>query len=171
MPVQLSVGPSLLIINQGNAFMVTEPSGEMRTEPDCGVYASDTRYLSHLALFANGQPWNRLTSSPITFFAARIYLQNPEFLTEDGPVPEGSIGLAIWRAIEEGIHEDLDITNYGLRPVRFNFEISLRSDFADLFEVRARALVRRGRIVSRWDPGKSRLKTTYDHEDFHRRFT
>ena len=171
MPVQISVGPPLLIINQGKTVMVTEPSGEMRTETDCGVYASDTRYLSHLALFANGRPWNRLTSTPVTFFAARIYLVNPELVTEEGKVPEGSIGLAIWRAIEEGIHEDLDITNYGLDPVRFNFEISLRSDFADVFEVRTRALVRRGRIVTRWDASKSRLDATYDHEDFHRRFT
>jgi len=171
MPVQISVGPSLLIINQGHTFMMTEPNGEMRSEKDCGVYASDTRYLSHLALFANGRPWIRLTSSPIAFFAARIYLVNPEFLTEDGKVPEGSIGLAIWRAIDEGIHEDLDITNYGLKPVRFNFEISLRSDFADLFEVRTRTLVRRGRIVTRWHAHSSRLDTTYDHEDFHRRFT
>jgi glycogen debranching enzyme len=171
MPVQISVGPPLLIINQGKTVMVTEPTGEMRSEKDCGVYASDTRYLSHLAWFANGRPWIRLTSSPIAFFAARIYLMNPELLTEDGNVPEGSIGLSIWRAIDEGIHEDLDITNYGLQPVRFNFEVSLRSDFADLFEVRTRALVRRGRIVTRWHAHSSRLDTTYDHGDFHRRFT
>ncbi|HYV61398.1 MAG TPA: glycogen debranching N-terminal domain-containing protein, partial [Bryobacteraceae bacterium] len=83
MPVQISVGPPLLIINQGKTVMVTEPTGEMRSEKDCGVYASDTRYLSHLAWFANGRPWIRLTSSPIAFFAARIYLMNPELLTED----------------------------------------------------------------------------------------
>jgi len=171
MPVQISVGPPLLIINQGKTVMVTEPTGEMRSEKDCGVYASDTRYLSHLAWFANGRPWIRLTSSPIAFFAARIYLMNPELLTEDGNVPEGSIGLSIWRAIDEGIHEDLDITNYGLQPVRFNFEVSLRSDFADLFEVRTRALVRRGRIVTRWHAHSSRLDTEYDYGDFHRRFT
>jgi glycogen debranching enzyme len=171
MPVQISVGPPLLIINQGSTFMVADPNGEMRRETDSGVYASDTRYLSHLAMFANGRPWIRLTSSPVTFFAARIYLVNPELLTEDGKVPEGSVGLEIWRAIDDGIHEDMDICNYALHPVRFNFEIALRSDFADLFEVRSRTLVRRGRIVTRWDPGKRRLETTYDNQDFHRRFT
>ena len=35
------------------------------------------------------------------------------------------------------MHEDLDITNHGRRPVRFNLEIAIRSDFADVFEVKA----------------------------------
>jgi len=171
MPVQISVGPPLLIINQGSTFMVTEPSGDIEDQGECGVFAKDTRYVSHLALFANGEKWNRLTSSPIAFFAARIYLVNPKNMTEEGEIPEGSVGLTIWRAIEHGIHEDLDITNYGLESIRFNFEIALRSDFADLFEVRSRALVRRGHIVTQWDGKANRLHTTYDHKDFHRRFT
>ena len=54
------------------------------------------------------------------------------------------------RSISGGMHEDLDITNYGSKHVRFNLEIPIRSDFADIFEVKSRKIVRRGRIITQW---------------------
>ena len=66
-------------------------------------------------------------------------------------MPEGTLALVIARTVGEGIHEDLDATNYGRTPVQFNLEIALRSDFADLFEVKAHRFVRRGHIVTAWD--------------------
>ena len=55
--------------------------------------------------------------------------------TERGDISRQVLRLRVTRAIGDGIHEDLDITNYSLLPVRFVLEIALRSDFADLFEV------------------------------------
>jgi hypothetical protein len=43
--------------------------------------------------------------------------------------------------------EDTNVTNHSLGPVRFIFQIALRSDFADLFEVKSRNVVQRGCIV------------------------
>ena len=40
--------------------------------------------------------------------------------------------------------------NYSMKPVRFNLEIAIRCDFADLFEVKAGNIVRRGRITTEW---------------------
>jgi hypothetical protein len=51
-----------------------------------------------------------------------IVCMNQPFATEEGDVPEGTLALVISRTVGEGIHEDLDITNYGLSPVRFNLE-------------------------------------------------
>ena len=51
-------------------------------------------------------------------------------------LPQGRLALTITRVVDEGIHEDLDVANYSLDPVRFHLEIALRSDFADLFEVK-----------------------------------
>ena len=170
MPAEISVGPPVLTINQGSTFMVTDLNGEMVTEGDLGVFSNDTRFVSHYAIFANGEPWTRLTSSTTTYDAVRIYLTNPSFSTEDGEVPSGTLALTIRRVVEEGIHEDLDVANYGLQPVRFNLEIALRSDFADLFEVKAHKFVRRGRILSVWDEGHGDLHTSYTNRDFHREF-
>lgn len=171
MPIQVSVGPPVLTINQGSTFMVTEQDGQITGEGELGVFANDTRFVSYYSTSANGQPWVRLSSSATAYYAARIYLTNPALVTEDGTIAKGALTLVISRAAGEGIHEDLDITNYGFTAVRFNLEIALRSDFADIFEVKSRQFVRRGHIVTRWDEDRSEIRTAYTNRDFHRCFT
>ena len=75
------------------------------------------------------------------------------------------------RSLGGGMHEDLDVNNYGTKPVRFNLEIVFRADFADIFEVKAKRIVRRGRINSQWSADKAQLKTTYRNSDFARDVT
>lgn len=171
MPIEVSVGPPVLTINQGSTFMVTEQDGQITGEGELGVFANDTRFVSYYSTSANGETWVRLSSSATSYYAAQIYLTNPALITEDGTIAKGTLTLVISRAAGEGIHEDLDITNYGLTPVRFNLEIALRSDFADIFEVKSRQFVRRGHIVTRWDEDRSEVRTAYTNRDFHRCFT
>ena len=64
------------------------------------------------------------------------------------------------------MHEDLDITNHGPKRVRFNLEIAIRSDFADVFEVKSGRIVRRGRIATDWSDAHQKLSTTYSNHDF-----
>ncbi len=168
MPVEITVGPPLLSINQGATFMVTDLGGEIQADTEQGVFADDTRFVSYYAISANGVPWQRLNSAATAYFAARVYLTNAVVATEDGDVPAGTLSLIISRTVGDGIHEDLDIVNHGLVPVRFNLEVALRSDFADLFEVKLGRLVRRGRIVTRWHERRSELETSYANRDFHR---
>jgi glycogen debranching enzyme len=171
MPIEVSVGPSVLTINQGSTFMVTDLDGQIAAESEQGVFAGDTRLVSYYAISANGEPWVRLTSSATTYYMARIYLTNDVIPTEEGEIPAGTLRLSISRMVGEGIHEDLDVANHSLAPVRFNLEVALRSDFADLFEVKAHRFVRRGRIVSSWDNARSEMHTSYTNRDFRRAFT
>lgn len=39
-------------------------------------------------------------------------------------------------SLDGGLHEDLDLTNHGAKPLRFQLEIALRSDLADISEVK-----------------------------------
>jgi glycogen debranching enzyme len=66
------------------------------------------------------------------------------------------------------MHEDLDITNHGQKPIRFNLELALRSDFADVFDVKAKRDIRRGHIKSDWSDEQQTLRTTYCNADFSR---
>ena len=86
--------------------------------------------------------WAWFTSSPVTYYGARIYLTNKAFSTLDGYVPVGIRALVISRFASGGIREDLDLSNYGFTPVRLNLEVVLRSDFADLFEVKSHRFMR-----------------------------
>jgi glycogen debranching enzyme len=170
MPVSISVGPPVVTINQGSTFMVTAPDGQILADSDEGVFADDTRFVSHYYVFANGQSWKLLTSSTVSYYAARFHLTNPTFETEDGPVNAGTLTLSLLRNVADGIHEDIDLTNHGRSPVRFNLEIVLRSDFADLFEVKSHRFVRRGRITTEWNEAEGRLETSYTNRDFVRKF-
>lgn len=168
MPIETSVGPPVITISQGNTFMVTDLNGEIGNAGEQGIFCDDTRFVSFYGISANGEPWRLASSSTTTYYTARVYLTNSKFSTEQGDIAAGTLVLTITRNIGDGVHEDLDIVNYGLAAVHFNLEISLRSDFADLFEVKSHQFVRRGRIISRWDNPDAELRTSYTNGDFHR---
>src|SRR5437763_17045057 len=128
MPVEITVGPPLLSINHGATFMVTDLGGEVQADTEQGAFADDTRFVSCYAIFANGLPWQRLNSAATAYYAARIYLTNAVVPTEHGDAPAGTLWLVIHRTVPGGIHEARDTANPALAPVRFNVDISLRSD-------------------------------------------
>jgi hypothetical protein len=84
-----------------------------------------------------------LNGGAVAPHAARIFLTNRAFETEDGPVAARTLGLVIGRQVNGGLHEDIEITNNTQKPVRFNLEVAMRADFADIFEVKGDNIVRR----------------------------
>jgi len=168
MPVQVSVGPQVLTINHGATFVVSDLQGEIAGDSPQGMFSNDTRYVSSYRLYTNGERCVLLTSGTPTYYLARIYMTNQTFATEDGPVEQGTLAIIVTRAVSEGLHEDVDLTNHGTRPVRFNLEVAVRSDFADLFEVKSRRFVRRGRIVTELHDEGTEVRTIYTNRDFRR---
>lgn len=168
MPVEISIGPSVITINESNTFMVTDLNGEISPESEQGVFDRDTRYISKLRFSANGQPWTRLSSSAVTYYAARFAFTNPPLLVEDGDIPPGIVGLTVSRAIHDGLHQDIDVTNYSMQHVKINLEMEIRSDFADLFEVKDHKFVHRGHIDLRRDEKHKDTIMTYTNRDFQR---
>jgi len=171
MPFKVQVGPHQISIHQGQTVLVSEPDGQIRWPSEKGLYFLDTRVVSSWAIFANGEPWDLLNGGAVTHYASRIYLTNRRIPTMDGVIPERTLGLVLSRSISGGMHEDIDITNNGMKRVRFQLEIALRSDFADIFEVKSGRIVRRGRITTKWTQAKQRLRTTYRNGDFVRAVT
>ena len=111
------------------------------------------------------------TRATSAHYASRVFLTNRVIATEDGDIPPRTLGLVLSRSVDGGVHEDLDLVNHGLKPVRFNLEIAIRSDFADLFEVKSGHIVRRGRIATEWSDAEPQLRTTYRNQDFCREVT
>ena len=148
--------------------MVSDPDGQILTECEKGLYFLDTRLISLWAMFADGVPWKLLNGGALAASAARVYCTNLPILTADGNIPANTLGLIFGRHIDGGMHEDIDITNYGSRKVCFNLEVAFRSDFADLFEVKGKCVTRRGEIRSDWSAATQELTTTYRHQDFSR---
>ena len=112
-----------------------------------------------------------MNGGAVTHYASRTYLTNRSIPTADGVIPDRTLGLVISRMINGGLHEDLDLTNNSMRRIRFQLEIALRCDFADIFEVKSNNIVRRGRITTDWSQIEQRLRTSYHNGDFARAVT
>lgn len=171
MTFKVQVGPPQIAIHEGQTVLVTEPDGGIGWPTDRGLYFFDTRLISYWALYANGESWDLLNGGAVSYHASRIFLTNKAFLTEDGTVPARTVGLVLSRRLDGGMHEDLDLTNYGATRVRFSLELAMRADFADVFEVRSQKIVRRGRITTDWSAARQELKTSYRNGDFFREVT
>ncbi len=171
MSFKVQVGPRQISIHQGQTVLISELDGQINWPSEKGLYFLDTRLISSWAIYANGEPWQLLNGGAVTDYAARIFLTNPAIATENGTIAARTLGLTISRWISGGIHEDIDVTNHSMSPIKFQLEIAIRSDFADIFEVKANRIIRRGRVATEWSPTRQRLRTAYRNSDFSRAVT
>jgi hypothetical protein len=81
MAIEVTVGPPLVTINQGNTFVLCEPSGCITADTDQGIYSRDTRYVSNYDIFADGERWILQNSGAVTYYAFGDYLTNARILT------------------------------------------------------------------------------------------
>jgi glycogen debranching enzyme len=169
MSFKVQVGPAQIAIHQGQTVLVTDPDGQVTWPSERGLYFRDTRLISAWAIYANGESWDLLNGGAIAYHAARIFQTNHAFMSEDGPIAARTLGLVIGRHINGGLHEDIEITNNSRNPVRFNLEIAIRADFADIFEVKSNQIVRRGRITTSWSDKRQQLRVSYRNKDFCRK--
>lgn len=168
MAIEVTVGPPLITINRGETFVLSEPDGCITPYTDQGFYSRDTRYVSNYKIFADGQHWILQNSGALAYYASRAYLTNPRIITEYNEIEPNTLNLVLDRAVSEGIHEDFEIHNFGKQSVRFSLELSLRTDFADIFEVKSKRVVRKGNVTTEWRPETSELISTYEHNGFRR---
>jgi glycogen debranching enzyme len=168
MAIEVVVGPPLITINRGDTFVLSEMDGCITAYTDQGMYSRDTRYVSNYEIFADGERWILQNSGALAYYASRTYLTNPRIMTEYNEIEAATVSLVLDRAVSDGIHEDFEIHNYNMRRVRFSLELSLRTDFADIFEVKAKRLVRKGNVTTEWHLKASELINSYEHNEFRR---
>jgi len=166
--VEIKVGPPQLAIHQGYTLLITDLDGQMPWSADKGLYFFDTRVISAYALYANGQTWDLLSSGAPAYYGAKVFLTNRPFPSEGGDVVARSLSLVLTRVIDGGMHESFELTNHGRTAVHFNLELAIRSDFSDIFEVKANRSVRRGRINTTWSDETGELTTGYRNGAFYR---
>ena len=168
MPLAVQVGPSTVTINRDDRVVVCQPDARIDATANDGFFARDTRFISGYELRINGRRPVLLNSSPIEFYSSRYELTNDALLDIGGPIPGSTLSIRLDRTVGGGVHEDLDIINYGGREVRLTIELEIVSDFADIFDVKLGAVVRRGSINSQWFRSRRELRTTYANRDFRR---
>ena len=130
----------------GRTVLVTDRDGFLSGAPDTGLIVHETRLLSRCRLRIEGAPLFPVSLSNISqrdwlgYYIAAAGLADERRYA--GPTTDASIYKAAQQAIElklsrvigEGMHEDVDLTNFTQSPQRFKLILELASDFADQHE-------------------------------------
>ncbi|MHB8329109.1 MAG: amylo-alpha-1,6-glucosidase [Acidimicrobiales bacterium] len=165
--MEISVGPPVVSTHFDDEVIVCELSGEMSSTKEQGYFAADTRLVSGYRLKLGGERATLLNSAAASHHSARFEFTNPAIIGCEGhQIPEHSLHLRVDRTVGPGVHEDYDLTNQGRDDVVCDLEVSIESDFADLFDVKAHRRIRRGSILSFWDEENRRLTTRYANGAF-----
>jgi glycogen debranching enzyme len=166
LPIQ--VGPAAVTINRDDRVVVCAPDARLDPRLEHGFFARDTRFVSGYEVLVNGRRPLLLNSSPIQFFSSRFEFTNDAIHDAWGRIEPRTIALRLDRTVSGGVHEDFDVVNYGRRTIRLTIEIELDSDFADIFDVKAGEIVRRGALNTRWLQARAELHTVYENAEFRR---
>lgn len=143
----------VLVLKHDSLFLLTDSFGDVHPDSrGLGLYAGDTRVLSHYELRLNGARPVVLRAGSAASYGSTIQLTNPDFLRDPGDKldPEvvlrrQSLGVVRERLISEGFGERIRIDNFTTHPERCSLTLRLDADFADIFEVRGVIRSERGR--------------------------
>lgn len=166
MPAKVAVNTEQIAISDGSSFLVTARDGSINDNRAQGFFVRDTRMISYYEISINRYPLQLLASSSITHRVAIYEFTNPELLTVDGTLPYGRLITTVRRDILGGMHEDIDITNHHRDRATFQLMLAIRSDFADIFQVKSKQLLARGEIETMWQ--NQILTTQYRNGTFQR---
>jgi glycogen debranching enzyme len=120
-----------ITILEGSNFCVSDSNGDF-SWPTSGLFAHDTRFLSHLALTINGHRPLLLSAGRVEYYSAAFYLRNPLA----GELPQDVISVGRHRFVGEGMQDRLHVQNQSPEPVAFELAVEFGTDFADIFAVK-----------------------------------
>lgn len=170
-PALIRVRPRPLTthISRGRSVIATTHDGRIDGAPDRGLFVHETRLLSRWEYFIDDRDPSPNAFSEVRqnhwvgyFVTAAPGVKPPPRDEGSGQVPAASqstLELQVTRLIDDGLHEDLDLTNYTTETASFVFAIALDADFADQGETRERRQF--GETTVRWDRDAQRLTFEY----------
>ncbi|MBA3307532.1 MAG: amylo-alpha-1,6-glucosidase [Chloroflexi bacterium] len=153
----------VLVLKHDSLFLLTDSFGDVHPDSrGLGLYAGDTRVLSHYELRINGARPVVLRAGSAASYGSTIQLTNPDFLRDPGDKvdPEvvlrrQSLGVVRERLVSEGFGERIRIDNFTTHPERCSLTLRMDADFADIFEVRGVIRPERGRRTADTAQGDS----------------
>ena len=128
-----------LAVKEGATFLYSDLEGNLDHGGayGFGLYASDTRFLSHFRMTVGGRDPVLLTSSSERSYMSHVDLTNPDLYEgEVVAVPQQTLNIRRVRAIEGLLFERVRVKNYNPFAVTVDVGFTFGADFADIFEVR-----------------------------------
>ena len=146
--IRIRPRPGTTYVSRGRCVMATAPDGTIDDHPEHGFFANETRLLSRWCYRIDGErPWPNASSCIRQdrwlgyFVVAAPGVPLAEIDEGSGQVPPASqqtLELRVMRTIDDGLCEEIELTNFTSSTTSFTFEIEAEADFADQAETRKR---------------------------------
>jgi glycogen debranching enzyme len=146
-----------LRILEGSTFCICNLVGDMGTDVE-GLFADDTRFLSHFRLTLNGEAPLLLSSDRIEYFSAAFFMRNPLV----GGLNPDELSIRRERFVGEGMQDRIVAENQGMRRLEFTLELEVGTDFADILSVKDHDFALGNPLHA--EPLPSRKPARYDEE-------
>jgi glycogen debranching enzyme len=157
--VRLRPREDTLHVSQGRTVLATERSGYICDGPEHGLFVHETRLLSRYRHLIDGKPPMPVALSNVQHYSwLGYYIILPPGI-KVGERDQGSgqmqeeteqtLELRLSRYVGDGIHEDIDITNFSQQTTSFRFDLEIDADFADLVETKGER-EQKGKITREW---------------------
>lgn len=149
----LTAAAGAVTLLEGQTFCRSDRAGDISTDFPHGLFVLDTRVLSRWELRINGHCLEPLAVEHTDPFTAT-------FVARSAPVAgHADADLIVFRRrhVGRGMRETVTVTNHGTTSTPVLIEAFCDADFADLFEVKERRVVHRGRHSQEIDPATVRF--------------
>ena len=113
------------------SFMICNEFGDVPEHGALGYYWNDTRFLCRYEMKLDGLTPALLDAHSSGYNSAH-FLKGQEF----DHLQSAPLGIVRKRRLARGLHEDIEITNYGLADSSFMLSFVFGADFAHIFEVK-----------------------------------
>ncbi|HEY0788781.1 MAG TPA: glycogen debranching N-terminal domain-containing protein, partial [Thermoanaerobaculia bacterium] len=153
--VRLNPRPETAYINQGRTVLATASNGFVEAHPDHGLFVHQTRLVSRLRWLVDGEPPvpNAMSNLEHDSWLGYYLLEAPGVPppprdTGSGQVPGIStqpIELRVSRRVGNGMHEEIEVTNFARERTTFRLTLEIDADFADAAETRGER-IQKGKI-------------------------
>jgi glycogen debranching enzyme len=120
-----------LTILEGSTFCICDERGDIESATT-GLFAADTRFLSHWVLTVNGAKPLLLSSGKVDYFSAAFYLRNPVA----GGLTQDELSISRERFVGDGMQDHIVVQNHAHRRLQFELALEVGNDFADIFAVK-----------------------------------
>jgi glycogen debranching enzyme len=172
--IRLRPRPDTVYVSQNRTVLATDRDGFINAAPDTGFFVQGTRLLSRYRYRLNGAPPTPNGLSNVEQHTWLGYYVAPGPLPADTSRTEGpggataqhTIELRLSRFVSDGLHEDVDVTNFSQRSTQLTLDLEIDADFADTAETKGQRL-QRGRVRRRWRADQRTAELVLDYRAQH----
>ncbi|MDG4808961.1 glycogen debranching N-terminal domain-containing protein [Micromonospora sp. WMMD1120] len=156
----------LLHVIAGNVFAMSDAQGDIEADArsPVGLFAYDTRFLSHWVLRIDGERINALSRDDMTYFETRFFLV-PGAASH---YVDADVSIIRYRSIHDCLHENITVLNHSSRPAEFTVRVEMGSDFSDIAEI---GHLRQRAVEVTADSSHQQLVLRYQRQRFVRQTT